>query len=105
MFPQAEMRRHDMYLHLGQSVVVPDEDIVGVFDLDITSQAYLTREFLNRSEKEGRVVNVSEEIPKSFVVCDSRKKGKKVYISQLASTTLQRRTILSLERESRQREL
>ena len=34
------------YLHLGRGYVVSDADIVGIFDLDITSQSHLTRKFL-----------------------------------------------------------
>ena len=41
-----------MYLHLGQAVVVPFHDVIGVFDLDITSQSHLTRGFLERAERE-----------------------------------------------------
>ena len=57
-----------MYLHLGQSVVVPFRDVLGVFDLDNTSSSHLTRAFLERAEKEGRVVNVSDDLPRSFVL-------------------------------------
>ena len=52
-----------MYLHLGQSVVVPFRDVVGIFDLDNTTASHRTRSFLTRAEKEGRVVNVSEDLP------------------------------------------
>lgn len=48
-----------MYLHLGQSVVVPFRDVVGIFDLDNTTSSIHTRKFLERAEKEGRVVDVS----------------------------------------------
>lgn len=87
-----------MYLHLGQSVVTPHENIIGIFDLDITSQSYLTRAFLTRAEGDRRVVNVSEELPKSFVVCRPPRKTRRkspgahtIYISQLASVTLEGR--------------
>ena len=45
-----------VYLHLGQSVVVPHSQILGVFDLDNASWAYKTREYLERAEQAGRVV-------------------------------------------------
>jgi len=89
-----------MYLHLGQSTVTPHSDVIGIFDLDITSQSHLTRAFLTRAEREKRVVNVSEELPKAFVLCRSprrRRPGARrreedaphtVYISQLNSATL-----------------
>ncbi len=79
-----------MYLHLGQSVVVHDSEIVGIFDLDITSQSHITRDYLSRAEKSGKVVNVSEEIPKSYILCDNGKK-QRVFISQLSSSTLLKR--------------
>ena len=50
-----------MYLHLGQSVVVPYRDVIGLFDLDNTSSSHLTRKFLERAEKEGRVVSVGDD--------------------------------------------
>lgn len=80
-----------MYLHLGQSVVVPLGEVVGIFDLDNTTASHRTRAFLTRAEREGRVVNVSEELPRSFVLC-RRADGKSlVYLSQLSPATLARR--------------
>jgi len=80
-----------MYLHLGQSVVVPLRDVIGIFDLDNSSAAHLTRRFLERAEREGRVVNVSDELPKSFALCKSRGEAPQIYISQLSSATLLKR--------------
>jgi hypothetical protein len=80
-----------MYLHLGQSTLVRDREIIGIFDLDITSQSIRTRNFLNHAEKQGEVITVSEELPKSFVVAGKRGR-QRVYISQLAPATLLRRS-------------
>ena len=79
-----------MYLHLGKGKIVSTEDIVGIFDLDITSQSHLTRKYLTMAEKAGEVVNASEDIPKSFDVCRSGNK-KILYLSQMASATLLKR--------------
>ncbi len=79
-----------MYLHLGEETVIPASSIIGIFDLEITSQAKITREFLASEEKKKQVLNVSEELPRSFVVC-SEKNKKRTYISQISSTTLKRR--------------
>ena len=81
-----------MYLHLGNDVVVRKADIVAVFDLDNTSQSIQTRAYLSRAEKSGEVINASgEELPKSFVVCRAEG-GQRVYLSQLNSSTLLRRS-------------
>ena len=79
-----------MYLHLGKGTVVSKTEIVAIFDLDITSQSHLTRKYLSMAEKSGQVVNVSEDIPKSFVVCE--RNGKRtLYLSQMSSATLLKR--------------
>ena len=62
-----------------------------MFDLDNSTVSKHTRDFLARAQKEGRVVNVSMELPKSFVVCRD-KEGETVYLSQLSSATLLRRS-------------
>lgn len=79
-----------MYLHIGKGTVIPTEEIVAVFDLDITSQSHLTRQYLKRAEQSGRVVSASEDLPKSFLVCESKGKTT-VYLSQMAAATLLRR--------------
>ena len=81
-----------MFIHLGQDTVVNDKDIVGIFDIENTTISKSTRNFLNFSEKRKEVFNVSYEIPKSFIVCSRGKKDKKVYISQISSSTLQKRS-------------
>ena len=80
-----------MYLHLGQGVVVPYRDVLGVFDLDNTSSSRVTRAFLEGAERAGRVVNASGDLPKSFVLCRPPGGGDTVYLSQLSSATLLRR--------------
>jgi len=87
-----------MYLHLGQSVVVPESSIIGVFDLDNTTGSHITRNFLEGAERAGRVLSVSEELPKSFIVCDGTDGAEGletktvVYLSQLTSLTLMKRS-------------
>ena len=82
-----------MYLHLGQDTVIESESSIAMFDIDACTVSKKTRDFLTISEQSGQVVNVSYELPKSFVVC--RKNGKTVvYISQLATKTLSKRQTL-----------
>ena len=80
-----------MYLHLGQNTVVRDSEVIGIFDLDITSQSIRTRRYLAASEKAGEVVAVTEDIPRSFVVTGTRG-NQTVYISQLSTATLLKRS-------------
>ncbi len=90
-----------MYLHLGRDVSVPQDDIIGVFDLDTTSYSKRSREFLRNAQNAGAVINISDDLPKAFVLCAphrtarSRRSGKRgksrVYISQISSATLLKR--------------
>ncbi len=83
-----------MYLHLGRSVVVRQRDIIGVFDLDNASWSHRTRRFLERAEREGRVVSAGRDLPKSFVVCRGKEGPTAVYLSQLSPGTLKGRSEL-----------
>lgn len=81
-----------MFLHLGENVVVREEDVVGIFDIENTSIDKDTRIFLKKAQENGEVVNVSLEMPKSFCVCQNPiTKEKKVYISQISPQTLLKR--------------
>ena len=80
-----------MYLHLGQSVVVPFRDVSGVFDLDTTSWSHRTREFLERAEKEGRVVTATADLPRSFVLYRGKDGRSMVCLTQLSPATLKSR--------------
>lgn len=79
-----------MYLHLGGNAVILKKNIVGIFDLDTATISKHTKNYLAIAEKEGRVVTVSYELPKSFVVCNEDG-NTKVYISQISSQTLSKR--------------
>lgn len=76
-----------MYLHLGQETVITTDRIIGIFDIDECTISKKTRDYLTIAEKRKRIVNVSYELPKSFIVCE--KNGEiTVYISQLSTKTL-----------------
>ena len=76
-----------MYLHLGNDVVVDMKCVVGIFDMDNTTVSHQTRNFLAKAQQEGAVIDVAEDLPKSFIITESGGKTC-VYISSLASRTL-----------------
>ncbi len=80
-----------MYLHLGQNEIIQDHRIIGIFDLDKCSTSRRTREYLAAAERESVVLDISGELPKSFVVCDHPYHEQIVYLSQLNSSTLKNR--------------
>ena len=80
-----------MYLHLGQAVVVPEGEIICIFDLDTASWSPRTRRFLEKSEREGRVVNAASYLAKAFVLRQMRYKTSLVCLSQRSPATLKGR--------------
>lgn len=76
-----------MYVHIGGECSLPDRFVVGIFDMDATTQGTDdTRSFLARAEREGRLDIVSADIPRSFVVTLDR-----VYLTPVAAATLRKR--------------
>lgn len=82
-----------MYIHLGRDTVVLMENVIGIFDLDTTTVTKTSRDYLTNAEKSGDVINITTELPKSFVVVrdESRKSGQVIYLSQISSATLLKR--------------
>ena len=106
-----------MFLHIGSNQNVRTSEILGIFDMDTATVAPQTKRFLSRAQRDGGIVNVSDDLPKSFVVAaeplrafreisplsgkckgdgprmGSRPHGReRVYLSQLATQTLAQRS-------------
>ncbi len=79
-----------MYLHLGRDVAVKYDTIIGIFDFDTSTHSHLSRRFFTAAQKRGQVVVVTDELPKSAVVCVENG-AQTVYITQVSSQTLLRR--------------
>ena len=76
-----------MFLHLGEDTIVKDKEIIGNFDLDTSTVNKATRDYLAIAEKNGRVEYVNYDLPKSFIVTDS-----KIFVSPINTGTLLRRS-------------
>lgn len=80
-----------MYLHLGNDTAVRKASIVGIFDLDNVTFSRRTRDTLAMVEQAGQLVTLTDDLPKSLVVC-SLGSGQIFYLSQLSTATLLRRS-------------
>ena len=81
-----------MYLHVGQNTVIRTGEIIGIFDMETSTLSQTTRQVLARAEKKGKVVNVSMEMPKSFLLCQNEKGEMTCYITQISTATLLKRS-------------
>ena len=79
-----------MYIHLGRDYVLNDRDIIGIFNLETTTITPRGREFLNYAQKNGAVVSLSDELPKSYVLADGAVVDT-VYLSELSPAAMRRR--------------
>lgn len=80
-----------MFLHLGENVVVPINDIIGIFDMETTMYSSDTIQFLRMAEEDGFVERITKNISKTLIIAEVDKKSK-IYISPISSSTLCKRT-------------
>lgn len=80
-----------VFLHLGENIVVPVKDVIGIFDIDVARYSADTMQFLRMAEDDGFVERVTNEEPKSFVIAEVNKMSK-IYYSPISSSTLTKRT-------------
>ncbi len=76
-----------MYLHIGNNKTIKMTDIIGIFDTDTSTISKYTKNYLSACEKRGETVNVTMELPKSFILTSAKGKNT-VYFSQLSGKTL-----------------
>lgn len=80
-----------VFLHLGENVVVPVKDVIGIFDIQTAMYSSDTIQFLRMAEEDGFVERITDEKPKSFVIAEIDKMSK-MYLSPISSSTLTKRT-------------
>jgi len=86
-----------MFLHLGENVVVPIKDVIGIFDIETSMYSSDTTQFLRMAEEDGFVSRITKDKPKSFVIAEVDKKSK-IFLSPISSGTLAKRSkIISYE--------
>lgn len=80
-----------MFLHLGNGAVADTRDIVAVLDMDNTTISKQSRRFLAMAQKNGQIVDTSEDLPKSYVITNYNGETR-VYITSVSSQTLLKRS-------------
>lgn len=82
-----------MYIHIGNNYIINFSDIIGIFDIENTSISKHTKEFFKNLSEKGNVINVSDDIPKSFILVKNNKDFK-IYISNISSLTIKKRSLI-----------
>ena len=85
-------------IYIGSDYLIDEADVLGIFDMETTTTRQTTRDYLSAAQKSGRIVNVSYEIPKTFIVCTNRNGRTErndiiVYLSQYSASTIMKRKL------------
>lgn len=80
-----------MIVHIGNEVSIKSSDVIGIFDMENTSTGSITRDFLNHANSNFKIVNVSYNMPKSFILCQNSKGERLLYITNVSVNTLKHR--------------
>lgn len=76
-----------MYLHIGNKKSVKKEKIIGIFDLDTATVSCISKDFMNRKQREGLLEYDDDDLPRSFVLYEENKKSF-VKLSRISSVGL-----------------
>lgn len=77
------------FLHAGQGHGIRKRDIIGIFDMDKTTVSGITRDFLNKAQKNKKVINITDDIPRAYILTGKKNERESVVvISQFSTGTL-----------------
>lgn len=79
-----------MYLSIGQNCFIKKKYIIGIFDIENTTENKRTKDFLTAAQKKEEIEYITDELPRSFILYEE-KGEKKVYITPFSTATLKKR--------------
>lgn len=80
-----------MFLHIGNGKSIKKDKIIGIFDLDTATVSSVTKNYINRKQKEGRLEYDDTDLPRSFVLYNERD-GERVILSRISTAGLKIRS-------------
>lgn len=89
------MGGNQMFLHLGEDVVICKRDIIAILDMKSTLNSIISKEFLETCEEEGFVDNTINDKSRSFIIVGTVENKIvhkiKIYYSSISALTLRKR--------------
>ncbi len=77
-------------IHLGKNGTVHVRDVIGIFDLDGSTESEITKDFLKNAEREYKIVNLLYDLPKSFVITSENGSENVYMLSNSVETEIKR---------------
>ncbi len=81
-----------MFLHVGNGKSIRKNKIIGIFDLDTATVSSITKNYINKKQKEGLLEYDDTDLPRSFVVYDD-KDGVRISLSRISTSGLKLRAL------------
>ncbi len=81
-----------MFLHVGNGKSIRKNKIIGIFDLDTATVSSITKNYINKKQKDGLVEYEDTDLPRSFVVYDD-KDGERISLSRISTSGLKLRAL------------
>ncbi len=79
-----------MYLYICKNNIIKTENIIGLFDINTIKKTKEFKELCIKLKNENQLINISNNIEKSFILIKENKKCK-AYISNFSIETLEKR--------------
>ena len=76
-----------MYLHIVNKSTVKKKNIIGIFDLDTATVSKITKDFINKCQKNGEVEYLDSDLPRAFLLLEEDKKTR-VRLSRISTSGL-----------------
>ena len=76
-----------MYLHIGNGKSVKKKDIISIFDLDTATVSKITKDFINKSQRKGKLSYFDNDLPRAFLLLDEDG-DTKVRLSRISTAGL-----------------
>ena len=73
---------------MGRDTVLPADDVIGIFDLDIITVQKDSRNFINQAQKQGEIKDLTTDLPVTFVLRDGTHLKQEVLLSSFSLPTL-----------------
>ncbi len=77
------------FLNAGRGKSIRSRNVIGIFDMDNTTVSGITRDFLNQAQKNHKVINITDDIPRAYILYGKKNERESVVvISQYSTGTL-----------------
>lgn len=85
-----DFKDKSVYVNIGNNRNIPVSGIVGVFDMDNSTQSPEMKKWLVDLQNRGQIINVAESLPKSIIYYDDGVR-ESVYFSPFSSSVILKR--------------